>query len=188
MLHRNRAILALAILPVLAIGLAACGSSNSSDSTTNANAAAGGAGGSGNTVATKSISGTGTVLVDSMGAALYTNDMDTGSKIVCTDQCLTEWVPLSAPSSGGPTSGDSAVQSKLGTVKRPDGSSQVTWGGMPLYTFVEDSPGKVTGNGFSDEFGGNHFVWTAATSGGSTGSGAGTTTQQSSGGSNGIGY
>jgi predicted lipoprotein with Yx(FWY)xxD motif len=186
MLHRNRAILALAILPVLAIGLAACGSSNSSDSTTNA--AAGGAGGSGDTVATKSISGTGTVLVDSMGAALYTNDMDTGSKIACTDQCLTEWVPLAAPSSGGPTSGDSAVQSKLGTVKRPDGSTQVTWGGMPLYTFVEDSAGKVTGNGFSDDFGGTHFVWTAATTGSSTGSGSGTTTQPSSGGSGGSLY
>jgi predicted lipoprotein with Yx(FWY)xxD motif len=187
MLHRNRAILALAILPVLAIGLAACGgSSNSSDATTGVTTGASGAGAQ--TVTTQSISGVGDVLVDSKGAALYTNDMDTRSKVVCTGECLTEWVPLAAPSGGSPTSSDSAIESGLGSLTRPDGSSQVTFDGKPLYTFVDDSAGKVTGNGFSDDFGGTHFVWTAATTGSSTGSGSGTTTQQSSGGSNGIGY
>jgi predicted lipoprotein with Yx(FWY)xxD motif len=184
-LHGNRAILAIAILPVLAIGLAACGSSSSSDNTSSA---AGGDPAGGGTVATKSISGTGDVLVDSSGAVLYTNDMDSGSKIACTNQCLTEWVPLAA-SGGNPTSSDSAVQSQLGTTKRPDGTSQVTLGGKPLYTFVEDSPGQATGDGFTDSFGGTNFVWTAATpGGGSGGSGAATTTQGSSGGSGGMGY
>jgi predicted lipoprotein with Yx(FWY)xxD motif len=180
-LHGNRAILALAILPVLALGLAACGGSSSSDSSSAAAAPDPGSGGQ--TVATKSISGMGDVLVDASGAALYSNDMDTGSKVLCTGQCLTEWVPLAAPSGGGPTSSDSAVQSKLGTMKRPDGSSQVTFDGMPLYTFVEDSSGQVTGDGFKDSFEGTSFVWTAATApGGSTGSAAATTTQGSSGG------
>jgi predicted lipoprotein with Yx(FWY)xxD motif len=173
MLHGNRAILALAILPVLAIGVAACGSSNSSD---DSSSSAGASSGGGGTVATKSISGAGDVLVNSSGATLYTNDMDTGSKVACTDECLTEWVPLAAPAGGSPTSGDSAVQAKLGTLKRPDGTSQVTLNGMPLYTFVEDSPGQATGDGFTDSFGGTTFVWTAATApGGSTGSGASTT-------------
>src|SRR4051794_21891410 len=115
MLHGKRAILAIAILPVLAIGVAACGSSNSSSdpSSTTAASTAGGGG----TVATKSVSGVGDVLVDSSGAVLYTNDMDSGSKIACTGQCVSEWVPLAAPSGGGPTSSDSAVQSKLGTMK-----------------------------------------------------------------------
>lgn len=187
MLHARRAILAIAVLPVLAVGLAACGSSSSSDPTTAA--ATVGAGSGGGAVATKSISGTGTVLVDSKGAALYTNDMDSGSKIACTGQCLTEWAPVAAPSAGGPTSADSSVQSKLGTVKRPDGSTQVTFGGKPLYSFVEDQPGQVTGNGFSDSFGGTHFVWTAATTaGGSTGSSPPATTTQQSGGSGGSMY
>ncbi len=178
MLHRKRAILAIAITPVLAIGLAACGgSSNSSDPTTAAstNTSAGA-----DTVATKSVSGTGDVLVDSSGAALYTNDMDSASKIACTGQCLTEWVPLAAQ--GSPTSSDSAVEAKLGTVKRPDGGSQVTFGGKPLYTFVEDSSGQVTGNGFADSFGGVNFVWTAATVGGSSSSTPPATTTGSSGG------
>jgi predicted lipoprotein with Yx(FWY)xxD motif len=182
MLHGNRAILAIAILPVLAIGLAACGGS-SDDSSASSSAPSG----SGATVATKSIPGTGQVLVDSNGAALYTNDMDTDAKIVCTDQCLTEWVPLTAPADGSPTSDDSAVQSKLGTAKRPDGSTQVTLDGMPLYTFVEDSGGQVTGDGFVDDFDGVQFTWTAARGGGSSGSGA-TPTTQPSGGYGGSGY
>jgi predicted lipoprotein with Yx(FWY)xxD motif len=174
MLHGKRAILAIAILPVLAIGLAACGSSSSNDDSSATAASDSGSGGQ--TVTTKSISGTGDVLVDSSGAALYTNDMDTGSKIACTDQCLTEWVPVAAPAGGSPTSDDSAVQDKLGTLQRPDGTSQVTFGGMPLYSFVEDSSGQVTGDGFTDAFGGTTFVWTvAAAPGGSTGSGGAST-------------
>jgi predicted lipoprotein with Yx(FWY)xxD motif len=177
MLPRKRAILAIAILPVLAIGLAACGGSSNDSSTSAANPA-----GTGATIATKSISGTGTVLVDSSGAALYTNDMDRTGKIACGTGCTAIWVPLKAPS-GGPTAADTAVGSKLGTVTRPDGSSQVTFDGKPLYTFVEDAPGQATGDGVSDQFGGTHFTWTAARSGGgSSGSGSPGTTTQSSGG------
>jgi predicted lipoprotein with Yx(FWY)xxD motif len=143
-------------------------------------------GGGNETVATKSISGVGTVLVDSTGKVLYTNDMDTGTKIACTDQCLTEWVPLAAPSVGQPTSSDSAVQSKLATVKRPDGSSQVTLDGLPLYTFVEDSPGQATGNGFRDSFGGTDFLWTAATASGKAAPSSATTTSDSSSGGGGA--
>jgi predicted lipoprotein with Yx(FWY)xxD motif len=181
MLHRTRAILAIAILPVLAVGLAACGGGD--DSSDSASTPAAGTTGTtgGQTVATRSISGVGDVLVDSSGAVLYTNDMETGSKIVCTDECLTEWVPLAAPSGQNPTTSDSTLESKLGTTKRPDGSSQVTFGGIPLYTFVEDRPGQATGDGFADSFGGTDFVWTAARAGGgSGGSGAAPTTQSSS--------
>jgi predicted lipoprotein with Yx(FWY)xxD motif len=188
----RKSILVIAIMPVLALGLAACGGSSNSDSST-ASPAGGSAGNSGQTVATKSVSGVGNVLVDSSGKVLYTNDMDTASKVACTDQCLTEWVPLAAPAGGQPTSTDSAVQAKLGTVKRPDGSSQVSFGGLPLYTFVEDSPGQATGNGFRDSFGGTNFLWTAASvSGKATGSGTSSTTTGSSsggyGGSSAGGY
>ncbi len=172
MLHGNRAILAIAILSALTVVLAACGGSGSNSDT--GSAAAGGA-----TVATKAIAGTGEVLVDSKGQALYTNDMDSRAKIACTGECLTEWLPLAAPSQAGPSSGDSAVQAKLGTIKRPDGGTQVTFGGLPLYTFVEDSPGAVTGDGFSDSFGGTHFVWTAATTGGGSSASPTPTTQGS---------
>jgi predicted lipoprotein with Yx(FWY)xxD motif len=189
MLHRRRAIPAIAITAVLALGLAACGgSSNSSDQAMNSAGATATTGGQ--TVATKSIAGTGTVLVDSSGMALYTNNMDSGSKIACTSQCTAFWTPLAAPSGGKPTSGDAAVQAKLGTIKRPDGSTQVTFGGKPVYSFVQDSPGKVTGNGFSDQFGGTTFTWTVASTGGASSSSSGSTTSSSSagGGYGGGGY
>jgi predicted lipoprotein with Yx(FWY)xxD motif len=186
MFSRTRAIFAIAILPVLALGLAACGggSSNNSDPNTT-----GGGSAAGQTVATKSIPGSGNVLVDSSGMALYTNNMDSGSKIACANGCTAFWIPLTAPSGGQPTAADSNVQAQLGTTKRPDGTTQVTFGGKPLYTFVQDSSGKVTGNGFSDQFGGTTFTWTVASAGGgSSGASGATTSSGSSSSSGGGGY
>ena len=65
---------------------------------------------------------------------------------------------------------------------RPDGTSQVTFGGKALYSFVQDSPGKVTGNGVSDSFGGTSFTWTAATTGATSADSSSTSTGSSSGG------
>ena len=185
---RRNSILTFASIPLVAIGLAACGSSNSSSSSSTSASAATPAKASSGTVSVKSISGAGNVLVDSKGNALYTNDMDSGSKVACTGSCTSIWVPLAAPSSGKPTSSDSAVQTKLGVVKTPDGSSQVTYGGKPLYTFVQDSPGQATGNGVTDSFSGTSFTWTAASAGPASGGGTSTSTgSTSSGGTSGGG-
>jgi hypothetical protein len=46
-----------------------------------------------------------------------------------------------------------------GVVTRPDGSRQVTFNGRPLYSFVQDGSGEVTGDGFSDAFDGHQFTW-----------------------------
>ena len=191
MLKRHPVIL-LALASALAVvGLAACGGGddNSSSSGTSAGAATSAA--TGNTVSTQSISGSGTVLVDAQGLPLYTNDMDKGSNIACTGECVTEWVPLAVQ--GQPSSSDSAVQSKLGTVKRSDGSTQVTFGGQPLYTFAEDTAGQVTGDGEMDSFGGTNFTWTVASTSGSSAGGSAaapstTSSSSSSGGSSGGGY
>jgi predicted lipoprotein with Yx(FWY)xxD motif len=182
MLSGRNSILGIAALAILAIGLAACGGDDNSDTSAPTQASSSG----GETVMTESISGVGNALVDQTGMVLYTNDMETGSKVVCTDDCLTEWIPLAAPAGGKATANDSAVQEKLGMIKRPDGSRQVTFGGQPLYTFVDDSPGQSTGNGFTDSFGGTTFVWTAATASGGTGESPTTTTEPSPGG--GVGY
>jgi predicted lipoprotein with Yx(FWY)xxD motif len=177
-MNRRRApLLTLAAVALVAIGVAACGgSNNSSDS---ASAAANTTAGGSDTVSTKSISGVGTVLVDSQGQALYTNNQDSGMNVACTGSCTAIWVPLMAPSSGQPTSSDQAVQAKLGMVKS-NGSSQVTFGGKPLYSFVQDSPGQVTGNGFTDNFGGTSFTWTVASTGQASPSANGTNTSSGS--------
>ena len=130
------------------------------------------------TVSTKSVSGVGTVLVDSKGDVLYTNNQDTASKMACTSACQSIWPPLMASSGGKPTSSDSAVQAKLAVA-----NGQVTYNGKPLYTFVQDSPGQATGNGAMDSFGGTSFTWTAAMAGGAASSGsapAATTSSSSS--------
>jgi predicted lipoprotein with Yx(FWY)xxD motif len=106
--------------------------------------------------------------------------LDTAGKLACDAGCTGIWVPLAAPQ-GGPTAAVMTVGSKLGTVMRPDGSSQVTFDGKPLYTFVQDSSGQVTGNGATDEFGGTHFTWTVATAPGGSTAPAATTTQSSGG-------
>jgi predicted lipoprotein with Yx(FWY)xxD motif len=105
----RKSALALASAALLALGVTACGgsSNSSSDNTSAATPAAS----SSETVSTKSIGGISNVLVDSKGMALYTNDMDSGSKIACTGQCLSFWLPVAAPSGGQPTSSDSSVQS-----------------------------------------------------------------------------
>lgn len=58
------------------------------------------------------------------------------------------WHPLKIAGGVKPT-GPGPV--KLGTIKRPDGGIQVTYKGLPLYTFTEDKrPGQIKGQGVKD--------------------------------------
>jgi predicted lipoprotein with Yx(FWY)xxD motif len=60
----------------------------------------------------------------------------------------------------------------LGVVTRPDGSKQVTIAGRPLYTFTQEGPDQVTGNGLADAFAGQSFTWHAVLQGGTTAGGS----------------
>jgi predicted lipoprotein with Yx(FWY)xxD motif len=154
--------------------------------------AACGGGGGGATAATSSgggaisvmdIGGAGKVLVDSSGQALYASDQEAAAgKVLCTGACNSFWVPVTMKG-GSPDTG--SVPGKLGTIKRPDGSLQVTYNGKPLYTFTQDQAGQVTGDGFQDAFDGQHFTWHVV-SVGNGGSGSGGST--SSGGGGGYSY
>ncbi|HYX84110.1 MAG TPA: hypothetical protein VE777_03985 [Gaiellales bacterium] len=154
--------------------LSACGGSGGSAGS----AKAGASGSGGATVSADSIGSFGNVLVDASGQPLYASDQEAGGKVLCTGKCLSFWRPLTI--SGRPSA--ASLPGDLGTVTRPDGGRQVTYNGHLLYSFAEDRPGQVTGNGFADAFGGRHFTWhVVRTSGGL--SGGGTTT-----GSGGYGY
>ena len=134
----------------LAVGIAiAVASTDGSDSSTAAKGA---------TVSVKSISGHGKVLVDAKGRALYRSDQERKGMVLCTGACLNFWQPLTV--SGTPKG--KSLSGKLGVVKRPDGRRQVTYQGRLLYAFTLDSPGKVTGDGFKDAFGGQKFTWHVA--------------------------
>jgi predicted lipoprotein with Yx(FWY)xxD motif len=154
--------------PALATGmallLAACGGGGASK-------AAGGAssGGSGATVSVKQVGDLGDALVSRDGMTLYTADVESSGKISCTGGCTSFWHPL-APGKAAPTA--SGNTGKLAVIKRPDGSMQVTSNGLPLYTFAEDGRGDTKGNGFTDDFANQHFVWHAVVAGGKPSGGA----------------
>jgi predicted lipoprotein with Yx(FWY)xxD motif len=143
-----RKIWGVAGLAALALTVSACGSSGSSSSGTAANTpAAGGnsssaAPASGSTVTVKTI-GSQQVVVDSNGMTLYWFAIDTPTKSNCSGQCATFWPPVKGPLTAG-----SGVTGTLGTITRSDGSTQATYDGHPLYTYIGDkSPGQNTGNG-----------------------------------------
>jgi predicted lipoprotein with Yx(FWY)xxD motif len=123
------------------------------------------AGGSspGATVSVKQVGDVGDALVTAGGMTLYTSNVEAGGKIACTGACTSFWKPLEA---SGTTPSAEGNTGKLGVVKRPDGTRQVTSNGRPLYTFAEDGAGEVKGDGFTDDFGGHHFVWHAMVAGG----------------------
>ncbi|MFZ2113609.1 MAG: hypothetical protein WAU77_07770 [Solirubrobacteraceae bacterium] len=79
---------------------------------------------------------------------LYHLSGEQNGKFICTSTaCLGVWHPLVAPSSGAP----SGEVGSLGTVKRPEGTMQVTYKGTPLYTFTGDQQsGETKGQGIKD--------------------------------------
>jgi predicted lipoprotein with Yx(FWY)xxD motif len=96
-------------------------------------------------LATKTSSSLGQYLAEVNGQALYTYGSDTSGVSNCTGSCLASWP---AYQDKGSTTG---LPSGVGTIKRTDdGEIQYTYNGMPLYTFVGDTNGQVTGNGVSN--------------------------------------
>jgi predicted lipoprotein with Yx(FWY)xxD motif len=137
-------------IPALAASLfiAACGSSSSSTTTsTQAPAAKTNAAATGSVVKTGT-SSMGTILVDSQGMTLYHLGGEQGGKFICSSSsCTAIWHPLTVPAGSTPSGSVAA----LGVVKRPDGTTQVTYKGTPLYTFAQDQgAGETKGEGIKD--------------------------------------
>jgi len=122
-----------------------------------------------------------TVLVDAKGLTLYRLSGEHGGKWICTSAaCLKPWHPLTASAGAAP----SGSVGSLATVKRPGGAMQVTYKGMPLYTFAEDqSPGDAKGQGIKDV-----GTWNAVTTSGTAASSTPAPASSSSTSSSGGGY
>ena len=89
----------------------------------------------------------GSILVDASGMTLYLYTKDSPNTTVCYGKCATAWPPLLAPA-GSPAAGSGVDASKIGTIQRTDGTTQVTYNGWPLYYFAKDhKAGDVTGQG-----------------------------------------
>jgi predicted lipoprotein with Yx(FWY)xxD motif len=162
-----------AVIPLIALSVAACGGGGAATAATPKTSSGGSA-----TVGVSN-SSLGSILVNSSGRTVYLFKADVGTKSACSGACATAWPPLLA--TGTPTAGAGLTASKLGTTTRSDGTRQVTYNGHPLYRFVKDQkPGQVNGQGVT-AFGASWFALTPAgdqatgtpASSGSSGSSAG---------------
>ena len=91
----------------------------------------------------------GTILVDGEGWTLYAYTNDGENQSECSGNCADFWPPLLTDSL--PTAGEGVDETLLGTLTRSDGSTQVSYNGMPLYHYSEDAnPGDTMGQGFND--------------------------------------
>jgi predicted lipoprotein with Yx(FWY)xxD motif len=147
-----------------AVALAACGGSESGD---NGKASAVDSAAGSGIVSKQSVGGT-NVLVDAEGRTLYSAEVENGGRIRCTEACTSFWDPVGA-SANEADSASADLDLDLGVVKRPDGERQLTLEGRPLYTFTQEGPAELDGDGFVDDFEGTHFEWKAATTGGGSG-------------------
>lgn len=139
------------LILILGIAVAACSSqatpSSSAAAATAGPSAAGG--GSAATVMAASAGSAGMVLVaglNGMTVYTFTSDVANSGKSACTGGCATTWPPLTITAGTTPTVG-SGASGKLGTISRDDGSTQVTYNGLPLYFFHGDTkPGDTNGH------------------------------------------
>ncbi|MBT2207680.1 hypothetical protein [Actinomadura sp. NEAU-AAG7] len=115
----------------------------------------------GQTIKTATVGALGQILVDGQGRTVYLFEKDTGGMSSCTGSCAAVWPPVAT--AGRPTAGPGADAAKLGTTKRPDGSTQVTYGGHPVYYYVPDgmTPGSAKGEGLN-QFGAEWYVLSAS--------------------------
>ena len=95
-----------------------------------------------------------TVLTNTKGFTLYTLSGEKNGKFICTGSCTRTWPPLLVAAGATPKG-----PVTLGTIKRPEGKTQVTFKGAPVYTFSGDSKkGEANGEGIKDV-----GVWHAVT-------------------------
>jgi len=109
------------------------------------------------TVVTTADSEFGEMLFDASGQAIYLFDKETSTRPDCYDACAEAWPPVLTK---GDPQADGAVDTALiGTTKRSDGSTQVTYGGHPLYYYAHEDKFEVLCHNVS-EYGGLWLVVT----------------------------
>jgi predicted lipoprotein with Yx(FWY)xxD motif len=187
-------VLPLAAIAAATLALSACGSSGTSSDPYGAVSAPGagatpapveapasGAAGS-PLLAAKDESKLGKIVADAEGYTLYRFDKDTAKPptTTCVDTCATKWPPVTVDPKGKLTL-EGIDKSVIGMVARPDGTSQLTLGGWPVYRFAGDTtPGATGGQGVGG-------TWFAVTPEGKKAAGNGSGVAGATGGSGGTG-
>jgi len=159
----SKQIFTCAIILLLTVFVAACGSSTGAGpyggsqpaattpttSSSNANVVI--------NTATATLGGkTVTMLTNDKGFTLYYLKADSASQVACSGSCAKIWPPLLQTGSGIPT-GPGSLPGKLSAIATANGY-QVEYNGHPLYTYSGDTaPGQTNGQGIKG-------VWFVVTS------------------------
>ncbi len=102
----------------------------------------------------------GVILFDIAGQAIYLFGKEKSATSACYGACAEAWPPVLTK--GAPKALGEVKQSLLGTTKRTDGMTQVTYGGHPLYFYAHEGKNEVKCHNI-EGFGG---LWLAVTSAG----------------------
>lgn len=94
----------------------------------------------------------GSILATPGHLALYTWNKEKGLKVKCTGSCAKTWPPITIPHGTMAPKHIAGVMGTFGEVMRPDGKTQVTYNGHPLYTFHGDTATKILCNGVDGWF------------------------------------
>jgi predicted lipoprotein with Yx(FWY)xxD motif len=128
----GRVIAGLSVLALVLLGVAVAGAGGSTAAT---------GGSAGQELKTMTIHGV-TVLTNAKGFTLYWFAPDTPTRSACNGSCAQYWPPVPGHVTAAP-----GVAGTISTIIRSDGSSQSTYNGHPLYTYVSDTaPGQANGN------------------------------------------
>jgi predicted lipoprotein with Yx(FWY)xxD motif len=120
---------ALVVAALVLLGVAVAGASPAAPAAT------------GTGLKTATIGGT-TILTNAKGFTLYSFAPDTPATSKCYGSCAAYWPPVTGTPASSP-----GVPGRVGTIKRTDGTEQLTYNGHPLYTYIGDSaPGQDRGN------------------------------------------
>lgn len=93
------------------------------------------------TVITTGSSEFGTMLFDEKKQAIYIWELEESKTPECYGDCAEAWPPVLTD--GEPQAAGDVNSSLLGTTKRTDGSTQVTYNGHPLYYYAHERAGEV---------------------------------------------
>jgi predicted lipoprotein with Yx(FWY)xxD motif len=139
----------------LVLLLTACGGSSSSSSSAAGSGSTSTAGAQPSGAASLPAKGTqvlivqhsnlGWVLAEASGLVVYTYGGDTkNGSPTCTGACAALWPAVTGVPLAGPAD---ALPGPLGTVTMANGAKQITYDGLPLYTFKGAKPLSTKGNG-----------------------------------------
>jgi predicted lipoprotein with Yx(FWY)xxD motif len=119
----------LAVVALVLLGLAVAGANSAAPAVT------------GTGLKTATIGGT-TVLTNAKGFTVYSFAPDTPTTSKCYGSCAAYWPPVTGTPAASP-----GVPGRVATIKRTDGTEQLTYNGRPLYTYVGDTAaGQARGN------------------------------------------